>query len=569
MNALRELLAKFTVEVDPEGNLPKGNRQVDALRDKLAGVDRAALGIGDRLRTAFAGLPGSVRAATAGIPAAAAGRVGAFADAIGVRLRGAFDGVRSSLNEPRLGFLSGLANMNNLLAATGIGFATRAMWGFVDSTITAAAAVNDMAQRLGVTTDEFQELQGVAQLGGSDVSAVATAFTTLSRSALEFAQTGKGEAGEAFQRLGIQVKDANGEVRPAIELFYEAGDALAGLDNATERQAYAQRLMGRSARELLPVFNDLASMTAAQRAEVRALSVVYGEDFVQAAAEADDKMLIAGKVLESLKAKFVSALLPAIVGGVEALQSFAKWLGEATKGLSLGRIAFVGAALAISPYIRVLGALVTLGGGWTKVMAGMARGAAGLVRSFAPVVAAFLVLEDLLVFFAGGKSATGRLLDNVFGKGVGAEVQKTIVDLTVAFKDLWKWILGDGAGEKAKSLFAEISEGVRLLVNDALAQIPGSGRTAGLEGLRAYERSERSRVIQTRDTRGTPDPFLSGAFGGPNLLAPPTRQGTTVIDNSTKTVQVNMPQGSSPMQTADAVSKRLESDRAGIAARVP
>ncbi len=608
MTALRELLARFTIEVDPEGNLPKGNRQVDALRDKLIAVDGVAAGMAglQNFTETLGGVRALLGSGTGGgavqglvkwnqalavqehglvrvgnslpdfmsgigklsdyFPAAA--RSGStLASTLGGRLKSALDGVRASLNEPRLGFLSGLISMKNALIATGAVVATQQVWGFVRSSITAAASVNDMAQRLGVTTDEFQELQGVAQLGGADVGAVATAFSTLSRSALEFAQTGKGEAGEAFEKLGLSVKDANGQVRPAIELFYEAGDALSKLDNETERQAYAQRLMGRSARELLPVFNDLASMTAEQRAEVRALSIVYGEDFIEASAEADDKMLVAGKVLEGLKAKFIGALLPAIVGGVEALQSFAKWIGEATRGLSLGRIAFIGAAFAISPYIAQLNALVTIGGGWTKVLGAMARGTGAWLKTMAPLAALFLVIEDVFTFFAGGDSLLGdglMALDKALG-GTG----ETVKQMTEAFKDLWKWIGGDGQGEKAKALYRDIIQGIELLVHDLLVNVGVRSGQTGLQGLENYKSGKTGLGIAGKLLGGVDrtDPFMAevGRIGAERAA----RQGTTVIDNSTRSVQVNMPQGSSPMQTADAVSKRLESDRASTAARIP
>lgn len=610
MTALRELLARFTVEVDPEGNLPKGNRAVDALRDKLQAVDAVAGSMGG-LRE-FSESLGGVRALLGSGSGADGGavqglvkwnralaasdhglvRVGAsmpsFATGIGKlsdyfpqaaqggslfggileRLRPALDSARASLNEPRLGFISQLVTLKNAFIALGATTAARAVWGFVDSTVTAAASVNDMAQRLGVTTDQFQELQGVAQLGGADVGAVATAFSTLSRNALDFATDGGGEAAEAFGKLGLQIKDSNGNIRPAIELFYEAGDAIVGLDNATEQQALAQKLLGRSARELLPVFNDLASMTAEQRAEVRALSIVYGEDFIQAASEADDQMLITSKVLESLKSRFIGALLPVITGAAEGLQSLGKWIREATRGLSLGRIAFVAGALAISPYIQQLRALVALGGGWTKVLGNMGRGITGFLKSAAPLLAAFLVIEDVFTFFSGGDSLLGDgliALDKALG-GTG----ETVKQITEGFKDLWKWIGGDGQGEKAKALYRDIIQGIELLVHDLLVSVGVRSGERGLKGLNAYNAGESGLGTAGKLLGGVSrnDPFFA-QLNAAGVERSGGRAGTTVIDNSTKSVQVNMSPGTSPAQVADAVSKRLEADRNSIADRVP
>jgi hypothetical protein len=586
MAALRELLATFTVSVDPEGNLEKGNRQVDALADKMRGLAQAT-----RLLGAGAGGGGAVRGllgaggGAAGGPLALLGagpggalqlRTGADglaritqlwgqafpaaasnATVSGGRLQAMLNGFRNSLNAPGSGLISSLFTLQNSLRAGAAIYGFGALKGLVDQ----IGSIGEEASRLGVTNAEFQRLDVLAKQNATSVGALGTAFRTLATNAVDPSK----EAAEAFAKLGVQAKDGNGAIKSRQDLFFETAGALADIEDTTTRAALAQRIYGRGALELAPLLANGRAGLEAQREELEKLPIL-SDSLIASADKFSDGwetmkqqlMAVAGPVLEGL-------VIPALQLLVDTVGLLSSGIGALTKNLNFGRIAFVALLFPASRMIATMSALVSLGGGWTKVLGGMAGGVKRLVVQFAPLIAAFLILEDVFTFFRGGDSLIGRGLEKAF-----PGMKKNVEDLRVAFEDLWKWVLGDGAGEKAKTLFAEISLGLRLMINDALAQIPGSGRTAGLAGLEEYERSDNRRVAMTRDTRGTADPFLSGQFGGPNLLAVPNAYGPPVaVDNSTKTVTVNMLPSSSPDQVANKVGAILTKDRNAVAAGVP
>jgi hypothetical protein len=587
MAALRELLATFQVSVDPEGNLEKGNRQVDALADKMrglaqatrllgagaggGGVVRGLLGAGGGaaggpLAMLGAGTGGAlqIRASADGLerltslwgqafPAAAARAQGA-----GSRIGAMLNGWRESLNAPgKGGVIASLFTLQNGLAALAGQYAFGQIKGLVDQ----IGGIGEEASRLGVTNAEFQRLDVLAKQNATSVGALGTAFRTLATNAVDPSK----EAAEAFSKLGVEAKDSTGALKSRQDLFFETAGALADIEDTTTRAALAQRIYGRGALELAPLLAGGRAGLEAQRAELEKLPML-NDRLIASADKFSDSwetmkaqlVAVAGPVLEGL-------VIPALQLLVDVVDLLSPGIAALTKNLNFGRLAFVALLFPASRMLSTLSALVSLGGGWTKVLGAMGGGVKRLVVQFAPLIGAFLILEDVLGFFTGKDSLIGRGLEKAF-----PGMKKNVEDLRIAFQDLWKWVLGDGAGEKAKVLFTEISLGLRLMINDALAQIPGSGRTAGLAGLEAYERNDNRRVAMTRDTRGTADPFLSGQFGGPNLLAVPNAYGPpTSVDQSVRSVTVNMLPSSSPDQVASKVGAVLTKDRNAVAAGVP
>lgn len=596
---LRSLLASFTIEVDKHGDLGRGMAAVDVLKAKVEGLQAAAAPAAAAIRGllgAGAGGGGAVRGLLGagggfgGGPLARVGGGGITAPA-GVRgllgsglpdLRGfdfaravpqvgafrkAIDDARASLNTPRFGFISSLFTMQNAVR----GFAAVAGFGALKGLVDQIGGIGEQAAKLGVANDEFQRLDVLAKQNATSVQALGTAFRTLATNAVD----PSADAAAAFRQLNVETKNADGTFKTRNELFFETAGALADIEDTTVRANTAQKIYGRSAIELSALLSGGREGLEAQRAELEKLPVLSDEVIASADKFSDQwevvkvqLLALAGPVLEKVVIPAMQLLLDVVSGAADVI-------AELTKNMSPLTIGIAALAIGLTPLVSQMRALVALGGGWGKVLGNMGASAGKAIKSFAPLIAMFLILEDLLVFFSGGKSATGRLLD-LFGEGTGKGVQKTIKDLTTAFQDLWKWILGDGGGEKAKTLFAEIDQGLRLLINDALAQIPGTGRTAGLEGLHAYERSERSRVTMTRDTRGEADPFLSGQFGGANLIPVPGSEQfgpplapPAVFNHAGNNVTITVGDRGTAKDVGREMMQVLERDRAAIAAGVP
>jgi hypothetical protein len=597
---VRSILASFTVEVDRAGALAKGATQVDVFKSALVGLEtqavKTAKAISDlfakatakaaanvqeiNARAAFGG--GNTASAGGGwggviglaqqkraTDAAAAAKAAAdrAANSIGGRFRAAVDGVRNSLNTPRFGFIPSLFTMQNAFRGLAVVGAGAALKGLVDQ----IGGIGEEASKLGVANDEFQRLSVLAAQNATSVGALSTAFRTLASAAVEPTK----ESAEAFRELGVDLKNADGSFKSRQDLFFETAGALADIEDGTLRAATAQKVYGRSSRELAPLLAGGRAGLEAQRAELEKLPVL-SDDVIAAADRFSDRwefvkvqlLALAGPVLEKVVIPAMQFLLDTVSGAADGL-------AKLTKNLSASTIALAAFVIGVSPLVGQLRLLVALGGGTGAVFRNIGRGALTALKSVGPLVAAFLLLEDVFTFFAGGDSLVGDALDAVFGAGTGAGVQKTIVDLTEAFKDLWKWVLGDGAGEKAKRLFGEIGEAIELMVHDALVTVGIRSGETGLSGLNKFKAG---RDATTR-ARGELDAQLPKFMPGPNgemIPIPGTaglganqRSGSTVIDNSTTSVVVQTQTNASPAQIAKAVSTELNGDNNRLVAGAP
>lgn len=592
--ALRTLLCEFLIEVDKAGELKRGNAQIESLKDRLHELQTQALQSSKAVQDVFS------RAATAArinIQAIGAGQLGGragfgadgFAAAGAARaalatkaadeaaqryaqtLRGRFSAAiasaRADLGKGGPGgggLVQSLFSLRTAFIGLGVGAALRGAVGLVDR----VGGIGEAAAKLGTSTDDFQRLSILAEQNATSVETLGTAFKTLANSAVQPTK----ESAAAFQALGVSTKDSAGQFKSSQALFWESAEALAGVANETERSALAQDLFGRSAQELKPILSGGSEAVRKQREELMKLRLLSPETIAAADRLSDSWVVMKAQLLTAAE-PLIRLLIPSLerLGkGLVAVVGFVKDFVDSGRA---GRLAIVGLGLVTARYLPLLRMMIGLGGGFIPILARMALGMKAFGKTLLTTIAPLLILEDILGFFMGKDSLTGRGIEAAFGKDVLEGVQKTIGDLTEAFKDLWRWVFGDGAGEKAKSFFGELSLAIRLMVNDLLAAIPFSGRTAGLAGLESFERTEKARQDAGGGgwLGGIATDFVQGFTGtdisAPAIAAPGERQGVTYIDQKQISTQVTMQSGASPAAVAQTVSSAVQrSSSADLAA---
>lgn len=130
-----------------------------------------------------------------------------------------------------------------------------ALIGMAVKSASLADDLNTMSKVYGISTAELQKYQAIAGLVDVDVETIAKSHTKLAKS-MNSAREGTGETAEAFAALGVNVLDANGELRNADDVWNETISALGEVTNETERDVLAMQLMGKSAQELNPLILD-------------------------------------------------------------------------------------------------------------------------------------------------------------------------------------------------------------------------------------------------------------------------------------------------------------------------
>ena len=138
--------------------------------------------------------------------------------------------------------------------------------------------VNDMSQKMGLTTDAYQEWDFILNHVGSSVENLKTSMKTLATAA----ETGN----EAFAKLGITQEELAGLSQE--EIFAKTVEALQGVEDTTERTYLASKLLGKGATELGGLFNMTAEETEDLKNKAHELgAVMSGEDVAAADAFSD------------------------------------------------------------------------------------------------------------------------------------------------------------------------------------------------------------------------------------------------------------------------------------------
>lgn len=213
------------------------------------------------------------------------------------------------------------------IAAQGVDAAVR----LVKSGLEYAASLGEQAQQLGVTTKALQEYRYVATQTGVSQEELEAALVKGTKALGEAAAGAKGPA-DAFKKLGVDIRDAQGNVRNFGDLIPEIADGLKKLPTEAERVAVGSDIMSKSFSKLLPLFNEGSKGINSLRDAAQDLGIVLSDKQIQDADKAADKLESVKKVLEAKIAGTVADNANSIV---ELADAIAKLTERAIKALAV------------------------------------------------------------------------------------------------------------------------------------------------------------------------------------------------------------------------------------------
>lgn len=251
--------------------------------------------------------------------------------------------------------------------------------------------LNTMSKVYGIGTQELQKYKTAADLVDVSVETIAKSHVKLEKS-MYSAKDGSGAMAEAFDTLGVNIKNADGTLRSSDDVWQDTIKALGKMENETERDAVAMQLMGKSASELNPLIED-GGETYQRVAETMSK---YGLDFVdqetldkanQFNDQLDTMKAIGSVALQSVGSQLAAVLVPALEKMVTWVGKLANWLSKLDPKL----LAVIGAVAAfvaaIAPALIVIGKMATGVGAILKLVAVLGPAIAGIGTTLLPIIA--------------------------------------------------------------------------------------------------------------------------------------------------------------------------------------
>ena len=256
----------------------------------------------------------------------------------------------------------------------------------------------------------------------------------------ELGLSGKG-ASEAFNQLGISIKNSDGSLRSADDVMLDISDRFQKMPDGIENTVLATKLFGKSGADLIPMLN-LGGQA------INKMKVAMTEAFAEKADEYSDKMVILGGKVGGLARGLTVTLLPALTSITDAITTGVEVFSKLPEPIqkTLGGIVLLSMALGALKFTGILSGLGLLMGAF-KALAGLQLAAtfAGWAGAIGPAVAAITTALTGLIAWVGATLAPAMLA--FFSGPVGwitLAVAAVIAGVVLFKEPIWKFLVWVG-----------------------------------------------------------------------------------------------------------------------------
>ena len=197
------------------------------------------------------------------------------------------------------------------------------IWNSIMESARWADDTSTQAAMYGIDIETFQKMQKLVASG------LDTTVESLLRSQQKFNKNigeGSKEFMDTMKQLGLATEIYGGKTTEAmtqlvtedqLDLFFRAGQAIMNLGDEYEKEAVAQKLFGKSWRELVPLFTDYKTVEEYTAALDK--QRVVDEEIVEAGADLNDKIGELKGNFDTLKNDVLLSLAPALTDAADAL----------------------------------------------------------------------------------------------------------------------------------------------------------------------------------------------------------------------------------------------------------
>lgn len=336
------------------------------------------------------------------------------------------DGIKNSLDG--LGQISGKAALAVSAVAAAITVVKKAEQELMEITREAASRADEIATEAltsGLSQETVQTLKYSAELLDVSYSTVTGSLTKLVNKMAD-ARDGNEAARESFEKLGVSVTNSvTGELRTAEDVFYDVIDALGTVQNATERDALAMDVFGKSAQDLNPLIIKGSQALKDLSAEAQAAGYIMSGDMIEALTGVDDAYQRLELQQEAVKNQLANQFAPAQREVFEDMKILIRTAGDelVRSGLvdSLGSI-LVSVTGLLSPLMTIINSVLPLLNAVLSPVAGMLA----LISDTLQVIFGVLTLNGGQIKTALGLNASsGQFSAMQVWNGTAAEYRST------------------------------------------------------------------------------------------------------------------------------------------------
>jgi hypothetical protein len=255
-----------------------------------------------------------------------------------------------------------------------------------------------LSQRVAISVETLSGYGLATKLADMSLEDFGTSLQRASRNIVDASQ-GTGIAADAFDALGIRVKDGSGNLKSAEQIMLEVADRFQGMEDGARKTAFAMDIFGRSGASMIPLLNQGAAAIAAQRTEAKDLGSTWTTAQAEIADGFNSNLKRIGSGLEGFRNAVAGYLMPF---ADEVLTSILAKIKEWSASGDLKRWALTTAEVLIGAFVRA-----------TEAVAAIASAAPLVVDGFRSIMVGVKILET------GFAAAIGSMMRGIEGLAGG------------------------------------------------------------------------------------------------------------------------------------------------------
>lgn len=284
--------------------------------------------------------------------------------------------------EQRMARVAKAINAGFAVAGAAIGSIGTVLAIGVRNAINAADALDEMAQRTGLSVETLSRLQVAAKLGAIELETLQKSVGRLAVEQQKYAE-GNQQTVELFDALGVSVVNANGSLRDAEGVLTDLADVFASLPDGAQKTALAIDLFGKAGQQLIPFLNKGGDEIERMNGLADELGVTLTAETARAASDFNDQVdllklgvnglwqEVAANLLPDLveltgafsdnatEGNKVSAAAENIANGIRGVAFVADKAFQAIKGLTLGLVGMTAGVAEFLATYTLVGRLAT------------------------------------------------------------------------------------------------------------------------------------------------------------------------------------------------------------------
>lgn len=316
--------------------------------------------------------------------------------------------------------------------ASAVQNAAMKLFDIVSNSAQAADDLLTLSEITGVSTDTLQKFQFASELVDVPMETFQDALKETTMRLGEI-NDGSQDTISMFRLLGISATDANGNLRSSEEVFYDAIDALSGIENTTQRDAIALKLFGESAQNLNPLIIAGSDSLREYGQQAENAGIIMGEDALTGAAAFNDQLdvlkLTIGGITNTLGAELAQSFTDLLVAITPVLTGFAQLLSliAGIPAPTLYAITTIGTLIVTG--IQVMNTVSSITGVINTMNPAMWK-TVGIIMA---IITALIILVALITALSGKKNdiqqigaSIGEITNQVGASNIASSAQNGI-----------------------------------------------------------------------------------------------------------------------------------------------